>query len=114
MIPSLSMRRYVARAAVLGALSTFLCGAGAWTIDESPRTVRMIGAHESPVGFVSLVEQLPANCVHGHLYFDLATPLGKAIFATLTVAKTTGQKVRVGYTPPESTGTCWLQLAALV
>jgi hypothetical protein len=114
MIPSVPMRRYGARAAVLGALSTFLCGAGAWTMDESPRTVRMVGAHESPVGFVSLVEPLPATCAFGALYFDLSTPLGRALFATLTVAKTTGQKVRVGYTPPETTGNCWLQLAALV
>lgn len=88
--------------------------ASAWTLDESPRTVRTVGAHESPVGFVSLVEPISPNCAFGHLYFDLNTSLGKAMFATFAVAKTTGQKVRIGYTPPEASGMCWLQVAALV
>lgn len=107
------MTRLLMRAAACAALGA-VGAAGAWTVDESPRTVRAIGGHESPVGFVSLNEPIAATCSFGHLYFDLTTPLGKVMFVTLTVAKTTGQKVRIGYTPPETTGTCWLQVAALV
>lgn len=106
--------RLLVRASACGALCLAAGGAGAWAIDEAPRTVRTVGAHESPVGFISLVEPISPNCAFGHLYFDLNTALGKVMFATLAVAKTTGQKVRIGYTPPEANGMCWLQVVALV
>jgi len=94
-----------------------LAGAGAalaWTNDESPRTVAVIGSHTGNYGFVSVAEGLHANCVPQHLYFDVSTALGKAMFATLTVAKSTGQKVRIGYTVQAAPGNCSLELAALV
>jgi hypothetical protein len=85
----------------------------AWTHDESNRTVATVGVHYTTTGFLILVEPVPTNCQHGNLYFDIATPLGKALFATLMTAKTTGQKVRVGYTVPAAAGLCTLELAAL-
>jgi hypothetical protein len=101
-------------ALTLVASLTVPAAAWAWTNDESPRTVSQIGSHAGANGFLSLAEGLPASCLYGHLYFDVSTALGKAMFATLTVAKSTGQKVRVGYTVPAAPGTCTLEMASLV
>jgi hypothetical protein len=87
--------------------------AKAWTVDEANRTVSLVGAHVGPTGYVFIAEGIHANCQYG-LYFDITTPLGKSMLATLMVAKTTGQKVRIGYTPPPTIGTCQLELALLM
>lgn len=90
------------------------CFSQAWTVDESPRTVVLIGSHIVSTGFLQIAEALPATCTNSVLYFDLATPLGKAMYTTLALAKATGQKVRLGYTPPASLGICTLELVALL
>ena len=89
------------------------CLAQAWTVDEWPRTVTQIGSHTGPVGFLLIAEGLPATCQNGVLYFDLSAPLGKAMYATLTLAKVTGQKVRLAYAPPASVGLCYLELVSM-
>ena len=92
----------------------FGSSAMAWTIDETNRTVTMIGSHTGPIAFTQIAEPVHSNCIYGLLYFDVNTVLGKHLFATLTIAKTTGQKVKIGYTPPSAQGTCFLEMAALV
>ncbi|NOS74390.1 MAG: hypothetical protein HOP36_07605 [Methyloglobulus sp.] len=87
--------------------------ARAWTVDESNRTVSVVGSHVGPAGYVWIAEGIHANCQYG-LYFDITTSLGKSMLATLMIAKTTGQKVRIGYTPPPTIGTCQLELALLM
>lgn len=98
-------------AAVLMCLAPF--NLNAWTIDEYNKTVSAVGAHTGTTGFVAFTEGTHANCQWQSLYFDVSTPLGKSMLALLTTAKTTGQKVRVGYTPPASIATCNLELVVL-
>lgn len=86
----------------------------AWTRDEQPRTVSMVGVHTGTTGFVTLTEGVHANCLYQHLYFDISGSLGKGMLATLMTAKSSGQRVRVGYSPPATSGTCMLELAALI
>ena len=85
----------------------------ALTVDESNKTVVQIGSQASTIGYVAFSDGVNKNCVWGGLYFDVSTPLGKSFLATLIVAKTTGQKVRVGYTAPSSVGVCNLELVIL-
>ena len=85
----------------------------AWNVDESNKTVVAVGSHKPTLGFVAFTEGIHASC-GGGLYFDIATPLGKSMLATLLVAKTTNQKVRVAYTTPATTGLCYLELALLM
>jgi hypothetical protein len=101
------------RLVLLCTLATPL-GAGAWTNDEGPRTVNTVGAHDGSNGFLTLAEGVASACPWGTLYYDVSTPLGKALLATLLVAKTTGQKVRVGYVVPSGAGNCTLKLASLI
>ena len=103
----------LAVAAALVLLSLVPMTLRAWTLDEANRTVMQVGTHVTSTGFVILVGGIHANCQFGALYFDVSRPLGKAILATLTVAKATGQPVRIGYSPPASPGVCTLELAAL-
>ena len=87
--------------------------AQAWNRDEKPRTVVEIGAHNDNTGFVRLAEALPANCAWGVLYFNLTTPVGRAIYATFVAARSTGHPVRVGYLVPDAPGMCTVGLASL-
>jgi hypothetical protein len=105
--------RLAIRSAVLVAVVTPL-GAAAWTNDEGPRTINTVGAHDGNNGFVTLIEGVASTCAYSGLYFDVSVPLGKAMLATLLAAKTTGQKVRVAYDAPSSSGICVLKLASLV
>lgn len=87
----------------------------AWSIDEYDKQVAAVGAHSVTNGYVRIVGALAyPQCANGVLYFDVSTSLGKAMLATLLVAKTSGQNVRIGYTPPASgVGLCTLELAAV-
>lgn len=59
-------------------------------------TVETVGSHDGPIGYAGFVEPLPAslNC-SGLAYFDITTVLGRSFLATLTVAMTTGRRVRI-------------------
>lgn len=105
--------RLILWCAIYGVLAVPL-EAAAWTNDESPRTIQTVGAHDGNNDFVTLVEGVYGTCAWGTLYFDVTIPLGKATLATLLVPKTSGQKVRVAYDAPSSTGTCFVKLASLV
>lgn len=111
-MPSHLTRRLASVA--IAALSIDPLSALAWTNDEGPRTINTVGAHDGNNGFLTLVEGVPGTCPWGTLYFDVSSPLGKAMLATLLVAKTTGQKVRVAYDVPSGAGTCTLKLASLI
>jgi hypothetical protein len=98
------------------ALAPLCCAsllAAAWTNDEGPRTVAQVGVHPVNIGFLVLAEGVHGNCLNGVLYYDVSTPMGKAMYAVLVAAKSTGQKVRVGYDAPTSPAVCNLLLASL-
>lgn len=101
----------------LGATACFALAAvsvHAWTNDEQTRTVAEVGTHNPSTGFVRLVEPVASLCVYQNLYFDPQSAVGKGILAVLISAKSSGQKVRVGYDTPAALGTCTLQMASLV
>ena len=88
--------------------------AHAWTNDESPRTVVMVGAHTATWGFLTVAEGIHATCASQTLYFDFTSALGKAMYATLIAGKLSGQRVRIGYAVAAPPALCTLELAALV
>ncbi len=109
-------KHYFALIMVLSAMMA--SPAFAWDTDWYLKTVSKIGSHGNSegnsTGFLSLTDPLPANCMNGVLYWDLTTPLGKSMLNTLILAKTTGQKVRIGFTMPTTVPIfCTLSLAAL-
>ena len=103
--------RVMHSAAILLFLASF--NVNAWNKDESNRAVHAIGAHAGYTGYVQFVGGLPANCENSGLYFDVSTPLGKSMLATLLTAKATGRTVRIGYVLPPSSGMCSLEMALL-
>jgi len=94
-------------------LLLFSFNLNALTLDENRKTVTLLGSSSNNGGHVGFAEPVDKNCAWGVLYFDVSTPAGKSFLAIFIVAKTTGQKVRVVYTPPSSVGACNLDLAAL-
>jgi len=99
---------------LISALLLCLASLPVCAADEANRTVVLVGSHTEKWGFLGVAEGINALCTNGVIYFDISTPLGKSMFGTLLIAKTTGQKVRIGYTVPTSTGLCYLTLAALM
>lgn len=97
------------------AASVFLAtSVHAWTNDEQPRTVAEVGTHNPNLGFVHLAESVSSLCVYQLLYFDIQTAVGKAMMAGLIIAKSSGQKISVGYDTPAALGSCTLQMASLI
>jgi len=97
-------------------LTTFLmsCITNAWDVDINDRTVRMTGVYGSKQGFLTLNEGAHENCKIEHLYFDIDSEKGQAIYSTLMVAYVSKQKIRVGYNFGDTTpGKCILDLVAL-
>ena len=110
------MRTKIPQLAAAVAAVAFLASgnASAWTVDESNNTVVAVGSHLPNTGYANFAEGIHANCIYRLVYFDLNTAVGKAMMATLLAARTSGLKVRIGYTPPVSTGVCNLEMVNLL
>lgn len=83
---------------------------GAWTTEESNKTVRAVGAHVGIYGYVNFVESIHPNCLYGNLSYDISTPLGKSVQNILLLAKATGNKVKIGFTLPATSAVCYVEL----
>jgi hypothetical protein len=70
--------------------------AGAYAYTDTNRTLNTLGtsygsATASNYGYFSVLEGFSATCTFGYVYVDLATDFGKASYATLLTAKSTGR-----------------------
>ena len=100
------------RKVVLTVLGATLCllAIDALATTENSKTIDRLGVQGNNA-YISTVEPLSVACQWSNIYFDITTSFGKAAYADVILAKSSGRKLsRIDYSLASDGVTCVLSL----